>query len=143
MLRAYMGAAGENQVRVLFVDDNAMNRKVVKSMLESAEVVMIEAEDAETGLSVLDADPFDLVLMDLRMPGMDGLAAIRQIRARVDDKSRLPIIVVTADDGPNIREQALAAGADDLLHKPVQMQALFDAVGRAVEGMGRSGAVLA
>lgn len=135
--------AGENQVRVLFVDDNAMNRKVVKSMLESAEVVMIEAEDAETGLSVLDADLFDLVLMDLRMPGMDGLAAIRQIRARVDDKSRLPIIVVTADDGPNIREQALAAGADDLLHKPVQMQALFDAVGRAVEGMGRSGAVLA
>jgi CheY-like chemotaxis protein len=143
MLRAYLGAAGENQVRVLFVDDNAMNRKVVKSMLESAEVVMIEAEDAETGLSVLDADLFDLVLMDLRMPGMDGLVAIRQIRARVDDKSRLPIIVVTADDGPNIREQALAAGADDLLHKPVQMQALFDAVGRAVEGMGRSGAVLA
>jgi two-component system response regulator QseB len=130
-------------VRVLFVDDNAMNRKVVKSMLESAEVVMIEAEDAETGLSILDADAFDLVLMDLRMPGMDGLAAIRQIRARGDAKASLPIIVVTADNGPNIRGQALAAGAEDLLHKPVQMQALFDAIGRAVEGTGRRGAVLA
>jgi len=130
-------------VRVLFVDDNAMNRKVVKSMLESAEVVMIEAEDAETGLSILDADAFDLVLMDLRMPGMDGLAAIRQIRARGDAKASLPIIVVTADNGPNIRGQALAAGAEDLLHKPVQMQALFDAIGRAVEGTGRPGAVLA
>ncbi|OHB29135.1 MAG: response regulator [Phenylobacterium sp. RIFCSPHIGHO2_01_FULL_69_31] len=130
-------------MRVLFVDDNAMNRKVVKSMLESAEVVMIEAEDAETGLSILDADAFDLVLMDLRMPGMDGLAAIRQIRARGDAKASLPIIVVTADNGPNIRGQALAAGAEDLLHKPVQMQALFDAIGRAVEGTGRPGAVLA
>lgn len=130
-------------MRVLFVDDNAMNRKVVKSMLESAEVVMIEAEDAETGLSILDADPFDLILMDLRMPGMDGLAAIRQIRARRDDKASLPIIVVTADNGPNIRGQALAAGADDLLHKPVQMQALFDAIGRAIESTGRRGALLA
>ncbi|MDZ4371737.1 MAG: response regulator [Phenylobacterium sp.] len=130
-------------MRVLFVDDNDMNRKVVKSMLEPAEVVMIEAEDAETGLSILDAELFDLILMDLRMPGMDGLAAIRQIRARRDDKASLPIIVVTADNGPNIRGQALAAGADDLLHKPVQMQALFDAIGRAIEGKGRRGALLA
>jgi len=136
-------APWESQVRVLFVDDNDMNRKVVKSMLESAEVVMIEAEDAETGLSILDADQFHLILMDLRMPGMDGLAAIRQIRARRDDKASLPIIVVTADNGPNIRGQALAAGADDLIHKPVQMQALFDAIGRAIEGTGRRGALLA
>lgn len=130
-------------MRVLFVDDNEMNRKVVKSMLESADVAMTEAEDAETGLSILDASTFDVILMDLRMPGMDGLAAIRQVRARKDDKARLPIIVVTADNGPNIRGQALAAGADDLLHKPVQMQALFDAIGSAIHGRGERGALLA
>lgn len=130
-------------MRVLFVDDNAMNRKVVKSMLEAAEAVMVEAEDAETGLAILDAGAFDLILMDLRMPGMDGLAAIRRIRARRDDKAGLPIVVVTADNGPDIRGQALAAGADDLLHKPVQMQALFDAIGRAMEKKSDRGALLA
>lgn len=130
-------------MRVLFVDDNAMNRKVVKSMLEAAEAVMVEAEDAETGLAILDAGAFDVILMDLRMPGMDGLAAIRRIRARKDDKASLPIVVVTADNGPDIRGQALAAGADDLLNKPVQMQALFDAIGRAIEKKSDRGALLA
>ena len=119
-------------MRVLFVDDNAMNREVVKSMLAAADLPLVEAESAEMGLELIDTDAFDLILMDLRMPGKDGLAAIRAIRARGDDKARLPIIVVTADNGVDIRGQALAAGADDLLHKPVQMQALFDAIGRAV-----------
>ena len=130
-------------MRVLFVDDNEMNRKVVRGMLESAEVAMTEAEDGETGLAILDASSFDVILMDLRMPGMDGLAAIRRIRGRQDEKAGLPIIVVTADNGPNIRGQALAAGADDLLHKPVQMQALFDAIGQAIERKGQRGALLA
>jgi len=130
-------------VRVLFVDDNAMNRKVVHGMLEAADVPMVEAESAEIGLQLIDADNFDLILMDLRMPGMDGLAAIRAIRARVDAKAQLPVIVVTADNGPDVRGQALAAGADDLLHKPVNMQALFDAMGRAMTRCGDRGALLA
>jgi CheY-like chemotaxis protein len=120
-----------------------MNREVVKGMLEAADVPMVEAEDAEVGLRLIDADHFDLILMDLRMPGMDGLAAIRAIRARGDAKAHLPIIVVTADNGPDIRDQALAAGADDLLHKPVQMQLLFDTIGRAITRGGDKAAMIA
>lgn len=130
-------------MRVLFVDDNAMNRAVVRGMLGAADVLMVEAESAEVGLRLIETDPFDLILMDLRMPGMDGLAAIRAIRARGDTKGALPIIVVTADDAPDIRAQALAAGADDLLHKPVQMQALFDAIGLAINRSSDRGAMLA
>lgn len=130
-------------MRVLFVDDNHMNRKVVRSMLEAAQAVLVEAEDAETGLSMIDTQNYDLILMDLRMPGMDGLSAIRQIRARPDAKAGLPIIVVTADHAPDVRNRALAAGADDLLLKPVQMQALFDAIGRALTKPGQQGAMLA
>ena len=130
-------------MRVLFVDDNEMNRKVVQSMLEAADVVMTEAESAEAGLSLIDANDYDVILMDLRMPGMDGLAAIRRVRARTDAKARLPIVVVTADNGREVRGQALAAGADDLLHKPVQMQALFDAIGRAITRGSEQGALLA
>lgn len=130
-------------MRVLFVDDNAMNRKVVKGMLEAGEVTMVEAEDAVTGLAMIAAGHFDLILMDLRMPGMDGLAAIRAIRARGDANASVPVIVVTADNGPDVRGQALAAGADDLLHKPVQMQVLFDSIGRAITNRGERGALLA
>lgn len=128
-------------MRALFIDDNAMNREVVKCMLCAADIVMMEADSAEVGLGLIDADCFDLVLMDLRMPGMDGLTAVRIIRARGDAKAEVPIIVVTADSGQDVRAQALAAGADGFLHKPVQMQLLFDTIGRAVAG--RQGAMLA
>jgi two-component system response regulator QseB len=130
-------------MRVLFVDDNEMNRAVVKGMLGAADVPMVEAEDAEIGLQLIESDTFDLILMDLRMPGMNGLDAIRAIRARGDAKARLPIIVVTADNGPDVRAQALAAGADDLLYKPVQMQVLFDTIGRAITRGRPAGAMLA
>ncbi|MBO9546963.1 response regulator [Caulobacter sp.] len=119
-------------MRVLFVDDNAMNRLVVKSMLSAAEVEMAEADNAEAGLSSIETQHFDVVLMDYRMPGMDGLAAIRAIRARPDAKAQLPLLLVTADEGLELRAQAIAAGADDLLRKPVQMQALFDAIAMAM-----------
>jgi len=119
-------------MRVLFVDDSAMNRLVVKNMLSAAEVEMVEAEDAEAGLALVEAEHFDVVLMDFRMPGMDGLAAIGAIRARSDAKARLPVLMVTADDGFDLRSRALAAGADDLLYKPVQMQPLFDAIAIAM-----------
>lgn len=123
-------------MRVLFVDDNAMNRLVVKSMLSAAEVEMVEAETAEVGLALIEVQSFDVVLMDFRMPGMDGLTAIRAIRARADAKAQLPIMMVTADDGLDLRARAAAAGADDLLRKPVQMQPLFDAIAMAKGSSG-------
>ena len=130
-------------MRVLFIDDNAMNRAVVKSMLEPAGVVMAEAPDAETGLAMIAVGDYDLILMDLRMPGIDGMAAIRRLRARGDAKAGLPVVMVTADSGPDIRREAEAAGADDLLHKPVEMTLLFDTIGRVLTGGSDKGAMLA
>jgi CheY-like chemotaxis protein len=119
-------------MRVLFVEDDAMNRRVVRDMLGVAGLEMAEAPEAETGLSMIGENDFDLILMDLRMPGMDGLSAIRHIRARNDGKAELPIIVVTADMAVNIRETCLDAGANDVILKPVAMDLLYDAIGRAV-----------
>ena len=107
-----------------------MNRRVVRDMLDVAGATMVEAESAEIGLRLLDDQDFDILLVDLRMPGMDGMTAIRHIRARGDAKARLPIIVVTADTAPDLRERCIAAGADDVIFKPVAMDALFDAMGR-------------
>lgn len=117
-------------MKVLFIEDDRMNRRVVKDMLSVAGAEMAEAESAEIGLEMLDSTDFDMLLVDLRMPGMDGITAIRHIRARDDAKARVPVIVVTADAGLDLRERCLEAGADDVLFKPVAMEALFDSMGR-------------
>lgn len=107
-----------------------MNRRVVKDMLDVAGATMTEAESAEIGLRLLDERDFAIVLVDLRMPGMDGITAIRHIRARTDAKAGVPVIVVTADIAPDLCQRCLEAGADEVIFKPVAMDALFDAMGR-------------
>ena len=109
-----------------------MNRQVVRDMLRVAGVDMTDATDAEKGLGLIDQFNFDIVLMDLRMPGMDGLTAIGHIRGRADAKADSPVIVITADTSANLRQECLEAGADDLLLKPVAMQDLFDAIGKVL-----------
>ena len=121
-------------MNVLFIEDDPMNRRVVGDMLDVAGATMTEAESGEIGLKLIEERDFDMALIDLRMPGMDGMTAIRAIRARGDAKARLPIIVVTADTALDLRERCLAAGADDVLFKPVAMDALFEAMGRILAG---------
>ncbi len=117
-------------MQVLFVEDDEMNRRVVRDMLRVGGVEMSEAADAVTGFGLIDRHRYDVILMDLRMPGIDGLSAIRQIRARGDEKAGVPIIVVTADTAANLRATCLDSGADELLVKPVAMADLFEAIGR-------------
>jgi CheY-like chemotaxis protein len=117
-------------VKVLFIEDDRMNRRVVRDMLGVAGVEMDEAESAEAGLAMLDGVRYDMLLVDLRMPGMDGITAIGHVRARGDEVARVPIIVITADTAIDLRERCLAGGADEVLFKPVAMDALFEAMGR-------------
>ena len=119
-------------MHVLFIEDDAMNRRVVRDMLSVADVQMSEAEHALAGISMIEAADYDVVLLDLRMPGMDGLEALRRIRARPDAKGRVPVMVVTADIAPDLKNECLREGADDFLTKPIAMDALFDAIGRLV-----------
>ena len=85
---------------------------------------------AVMSVSAIEANDYDLILMDLRMPGMDGLTAIGQIRQRDDAKKDLPIVVVTADTSVDIRERCIAGGANDLMTKPVAMKLLFQQIGK-------------
>jgi CheY-like chemotaxis protein len=115
-------------MQVLFVEDDAMNRRVVRDMLSVVGADMAEAADARTGLRMIEEGAFQIVLMDLRMPGMDGLTAIRHLRARDDAKGQLPVIVVTADTAADLRERCLAEGADEVILKPVAMGKLLKAM---------------
>lgn len=120
-------------MQVLFVEDDAMNRRVVKDMLRVVGANMEEAPDAETGLKMIEDGSYNIILMDLRMPGMDGLTAIKHLRANTAAaKATLPVIVVTADTAIDLREQCLEAGADEVILKPVAMGALLNAMGRMV-----------
>ncbi len=118
-------------MRILFIEDDAMNRRVVRDMLSVAGLPLHEAENGPAGIALLSdalaaGDPFDLLLLDLRMPEMDGFAVTRALREREDALRDLPIIIVTADASPGLEEQCLMAGADAVLHKPIAMQSLFD-----------------
>jgi CheY-like chemotaxis protein len=129
-------------MQVLFVEDDAMNRRVVRDMLSVVGATMDEAPDAETGLRMIEDGTFNLILMDLRMPGMDGLTAIRHLRARADAKRDLPVVVVTADTGPDLRERCLASGADEVIPKPVPMNLLLKAMSRMLaKNTGKTGVV--
>ncbi|WP_066804256.1 response regulator [Sphingomonas asaccharolytica] len=121
-------------MNVLFIEDDPMNRRVVADMLDVAGAAMTEAESAEIGLKLIEERDFDMALVDLRMPGMDGITAIQRIRGRPDAKAKLPIIVVTADTAIDLRERCIAAGANEVLFKPVAMDALFEAMGRILAG---------
>jgi CheY-like chemotaxis protein len=123
-------------VKILFIEDDPMNRRVVNDMLDVAGAEMVGAETGEIGLDLIDKTDFDMVLLDLRMPGMDGLEALRHIRARTDAKGKLPVVILTADTAIDLRETCLAEGADEVLFKPVAMDSLFDAIGRMLAKSG-------
>lgn len=105
-----------------------MNRRVVRDMLSVAGIALEEAHDGQMGLEMVEKGDYSVILMDLRLPGMDGLEAIGHIRARGDHKANWPIIVVTADTSVDIRARCMAGGADELLMKPVAMQPLFKTI---------------
>jgi len=129
-------------MNVLFIEDDPMNRRVVKDMLDVAGANLTEADSGEQGLALIEERDFDVILVDLRMPGMDGFEAIRWIRARGDAKARLPIIVVTADTAIDLRERCLKVGADEVLFKPVAMDSLFDAIGRQLARGAEDGGLI-
>ena len=115
-------------MNVIYIDDDATNRAVLCDMMATAGLPITDAADARTGLQAIREGAFDLVLMDLRMPGMSGLTAIRQLRSDAASSHRHHIVVVTADISPGVRDLCQAAGADDFLAKPISMPKLLDLV---------------
>jgi len=116
--------------KLLVVDDNAVNRMVLGRMLMQLHCEVTYAEDGLQGLQSIEQSDFDLVLMDLHMPQMDGFECVKAIRCLTDPaKSQLPIIAVTADVLSETQEKAHAAGFNDFLHKPIEREKLTRLLG--------------
>lgn len=117
-------------LRILVAEDNRVNQKVVVRLLQR---LGYEAEIAQNGLEVLQAlhhQPYDVILMDVQMPEMDGLAAARQICRSYPAHLRPRIIAVTASAMQGDREECLRAGMDDYLSKPLRPDSLYQALVR-------------
>ncbi|MCU0945548.1 MAG: PAS-domain containing protein [Rubritepida sp.] len=119
-------------LRLLVADDIAPNRLLMRAMLTAAGHDVTLASDGAEALALLQREPFDAALLDVRMPGMDGLEATRRIRAMPPPLSRLPIIAVTASALPEEVAECEAAGMDAHLAKPVDRQAMFALLRRLV-----------
>jgi PAS domain S-box-containing protein len=122
---------GEAGVRLLLVEDNAVNRELVRAMLEPFGVDVETAHDGVAGVEAMRQGHFDLVLMDVQMPVMDGLTATREIRAMEGARgAATPIVAMTANVLPEQIATCLAAGMDDHLGKPISPTKLLEAVAR-------------
>ena len=123
-------------MRALCIDDHAINRRVLVAMLESAGIVADEAESGQRGIAMVEASSYDVIFMDLRMPIMDGVEAASSIRARNDEKSRTPIILVTADASVTLEAQSWSDRFNGALFKPVRPELLFDTIARVLMSNG-------
>ncbi len=109
-----------SKVRILIVEDSPTMRQLLSfalQRLKDAEIV--EAQDGMDGLRKITAEKFDLVLVDINMPVMDGLKLIRLIRGE-NNLKEIPIVVITTEGGKEDRERAIALGANEYLTKPIQ-----------------------
>ena len=111
--------------RVLVADDNPVNLRVATRVLRDMGHSGVLVTDGEKALKALEAQPFDVALMDVTMPQLDGISAVAEIRKREKQGARrTPVIMVTAFDMPSDRARFLAAGADGYLAKPLERTAL-------------------
>lgn len=128
-------------LRILLADDHPANRKVVEIMLSGTAMELVAVDDGRQAVDAFLDGGFDLVLMDMQMPVMDGLTATREIRTLEAEGGlkRTPVLMLTANAMAEHVEAGVLAGADGHLTKPITLAALFAAIGAALEGGDRMG----
>jgi two-component system cell cycle response regulator DivK len=113
--------------RILVVEDNTKNLKLVRDVLQFAGFEIIEATTGEDGVELMATEHPDLVLMDLQLPGIDGAEALRQIR-EMPEVGQVPVLAVTAFVMDEDRRRASQAGFDGYVEKPISVRGLTDQV---------------
>ena len=124
--------------RILLVEDNAANRKLLGDHLRRVGHLVHEVDTADKGIALALVEPFDLVVMDIQLPGTDGLAATRILRASPVTRE-LPILAVTAHAMRGDEKRILSAGCDAYVAKPIDYKAFLGAVSRLLSDRDAGG----
>jgi two-component system cell cycle response regulator DivK len=117
---------------ILIVEDNEKNMKLARDVLQSRGYVTLEAVTGEDGVRMAIEKKPDLVLMDIQLPGINGIEALRQVRAD-PDCARIPIVAFTASVMSSDRSQITAAGFDGFLGKPINLKEFLETVKKVLE----------
>jgi CheY-like chemotaxis protein len=123
----------ERALVILHVDDDPMNLRVVEEILGAFNHRSIKAVSGPEALAQLTAQTFDVVLMDIHMPGMSGIETVERVRALPGPERNVPVIALTADVFTRRPEEYRALGFDDFVSKPILVSGLLEAIKRAAE----------
>jgi CheY-like chemotaxis protein len=118
---------------ILHVDDDPMNLRVVEEILTAFHHTSVKATSGAEALQRLAEQPFDVVLMDIHMPGMSGVQAVERLRAAPGPERHTPVIALTADIVSRHPSEYAALGFNDFVAKPILVSGLLDAIKRAAE----------
>ncbi len=123
----------ERRVRILAAEDNPTNQKVLRAVMEPLEADLTLVSDGQEAVEAWRKGDYDLILMDIQMPVMDGVEAAKTIRAeeKAEKRSRIPILALTANALVHQVEEYMAAGMDGHIAKPIELPRLYEAIDRA------------
>lgn len=118
-----------NKLQILVAEDNAVNVMLMKKLFSKWDITPVVAENGERAIELLQYGNFDLILMDLQMPVMDGIEATKIIRRMTDpQKANIPIIALTASALFDVRERVYSSGMNDYVAKPFKPNELLDKI---------------
>ena len=117
--------------RVLYIEDNFQNKRLVKKILAAKGYEVLEAEDGLQGIALAARERPDLILMDINIPGIDGMEATSRLKSS-PDLSHIPVVALTANAMRGDREKIMAAGCDEYLQKPVNSAKLVETIKRFI-----------
>ena len=133
-------ASGDSPVSVLVIDDDAMLRSFIVELLKRRGYAVVEAENGLDALAIIGTRRFDLIITDIVMPDMEGLATIRQLRAQFGTTTRIVAISGEGGDRTQYLRHAAAFGADATLEKPFSPPVLLSLLERLMDPQARGGA---
>ncbi len=123
----------DSETRILLAEDNVINQKVIKSLLKAKGMFVDIVSNGEEALAAVASLPYDIVLMDVSMPEMDGMTSTKKIRQLSGTVGKIPIVALTAHTLSGDRERILASGMDDYLEKPIDIIATLNCIARWTE----------
>jgi two-component system cell cycle response regulator DivK len=118
---------------IVIVEDNEQNQKLARDVLQLKGYRVLVADDAETGIPLVQKEKPDLVLMDIHLPGMNGIAALAKLRAAPETK-RIPVFAFTASVMAQDRKEITSAGFDGFLSKPINLKEFLETIAARLTG---------